>query len=407
MLKKKYPMIIIAILAVGVALLVFFYLQMSKVIEWTPVNAMKLSSAPQLADDNDTASLIRGLDFSLSYLENQDEEEVLRFGPHVVPIFRVRETLSDFKAKLQQHGLTPPFYKYLRQNYQFYKSAAKQMQFTGYYEAMLKGSLQQSQQYPYPLYSKPEDLYRIDLSKFYFFEKHYGLPRYIRGRAAEGNTIIPYYSREQIDVSKKLAGKNLELVYINNPIAVFFLQIQGSGIIQLDSGEILRVNYADSNGHPYRAIGRLLLEQNVLTREDISMQSIRKYLEENPQQMQEVFNYNPSYVFFRTVEEGPMGSIQVPLTPYRSIATDKRLFPRGVLCFIQTEVPLFDEQGKIVKWQPKTTFVFNQDTGGAIKGPGKVDLFTGHGPASELVAGHMKQEGKLYFLIKKDPAVNR
>ena len=102
-----------------------------------------------------------------------------------------------------------------------------------------------------------------------------------------------------------------------------------------------------------------------------------------------------------------MGSLQVPLTPYRSIATDQRLFPRGILCFIKTEIPQFDKNGQIVKWLPKTAFVLNQDTGGAIKGPGKVDLFFGHGPASELVAGHMKREGKLYFLIKKSPAVNR
>lgn len=407
MLQKKYPLIIAAIVVVGVALLIFFFLSMPRVVQWNPANAMKEVSPPKLADGNDPSGLVRALDFSLSYLDRLEENTQFHYGRQPVPLIQVRETLTDFKAKLQENGLTPVFFDYLRQHYQFFKSAAKQMQFTGYYEAMLNGSLEKSEQYPYPLYSKPEDLYRIDLSKFYFFEKYHGLPRTIRGRVMEGNTIVPYYSREEIDVNKRLAGKNLEIVYIDNPVAVFFLQIQGSGIVRLDTGETLRVNYADSNGHPYRAIGRLLLEQNVLTREDISMQAIRRYLEENPAKMQEVFNYNPSYIFFRTVADGPMGAIQVPLTPYRSIATDQHLFPKGVLCFIETEIPVFDEDGKIIEWRPKTAFVLNQDTGGAIRGPGKVDLFTGHGPASELVAGHMKQEGRLYFLIKKATAINR
>ncbi|MCP4230942.1 MAG: murein transglycosylase, partial [bacterium] len=195
--------------------------------------------------------------------------------------------------------------------------------------------------------------------------------------------------------------KDLEMVWIDNPVDVFFLQIQGSGIVYLDNGEKVRVNYAESNGHPYRAIGRLLLDKGVLTRENVSMQSIRKYLADHPGEMEEIFNYNPSYVFFREVAEGPVGSLGVPVTPYRSIATDRNLFPRGALCYIETEVPVFDEDGQVKEWKPYRGFVLNQDTGGAIRTPRRVDLFTGHGDASELVAGHMKQKGMFYFLIKK------
>ena len=167
------------------------------------------------------------------------------------------------------------------------------------------------------------------------------------------------------------------------------------------------MNYSESNGHPYRAIGKLLLDRGVLEYENMSMQSIRNYLEKHPDEVNEILGYNPSYVFFRAVEDGPLGSLGVSLTPNRSIALDHRLYPAGALCYIKTEIPA-DDPGtgpspdfKIRDWKPFSGFALNQDTGGAIRGPSRIDLFFGHGEKSEWVAGHMKQPGTFYFLIKK------
>jgi membrane-bound lytic murein transglycosylase A len=291
----------------------------------------------------------------------------------------------------------------VEENFKFYRSGAKETLFTGYYEADLRGSLTKDDRYRYPLYKKPDDLLRIDLSRFYFYRKNKGMPSVLRGRISQFNpgTVIPYYNREEIDNNESLSGKDLEILWVDNPIDLFFLHIQGSGIVQLPDGGTIRVNYAESNGHPYRAIGRLLLDQNAITYENMSMQRIRRYLETHPEKLTEVFNYNPSYVFFRVVEEGPIGSIGVPVTPFRSIATDWRLFPKGGLCFLVTQIPEFDENGNLVSWKPFRGFVLNQDTGGAIRTPGRVDLFTGYGKQSRLIAGHMKQKGTFYFLVKK------
>ncbi len=401
MLKRKYIYIGIAILLV-ICLTVFLILQrIEKPMEWTPENSSHLVGPPELTDSRDVKSLVEAIDFSLTYLKEIDPQTPVIFGPHRFTVLQVMESLEDFKHKLWEYGFTDSFFQYVRKNFKFYKTSAKEVLVTGYYEALLKGSLKRSETYCYPLYKRPEDLFRIELSQFPFYQKHKGLPKILQGRLSEQRNIVPYYSREEIDGHQKLSGKDLEIVWIDNPIDVFFLQIQGSGIVQLENGEKIHVNYAESNGHPYRAIGRLLIDRGILTREAVSMQSIRHYLENHPEEMEEIFNYNPSYVFFQKVEKGPLGFLGVPVTPYRSIATDRWLFPRGALCYIETELPIFDENGHLKEWKRYSGFVLNQDAGGAIHTPGKMDLFTGHGKESEWVAGHMKQKGTFYFLIKK------
>jgi membrane-bound lytic murein transglycosylase A len=169
----------------------------------------------------------------------------------------------------------------------------------------------------------------------------------------------------------------------------------------MEDGSEVRVNYQTKNGHPYRSIGGYLIQKGLLTKEEVSMQSIRRWLDENPDRMREVFNHNPSMVFFKEGDKGPIGCYSVPVTPYRSIATQKRLFPACGIAFITTEKPAETKDGEVISWEPFGRFVMNQDTGGAIVGPGRVDLFTGHGDDAELTAGHMKQPGSLYFLVLK------
>ncbi|MCP4219273.1 MAG: murein transglycosylase A [bacterium] len=403
--KKKLIALALGLLLLAALVYFYFTLRVKEKIpvKWTPQNSL-LSPTPNLTrnidDTGNLENLLKALDYSLTYLKKLPPQKPFTFGPHTVPCSRIIQSIETFKTKLTELGLTESFFTYVKENFHFYKSAADSVLFTGYYEARLNGSLTQSPTFRHPLYKKPPDLVRIDLKQFPIYNKVEGLPGVLKGRL-KGKRISPYFSRNEIDEQETLSGKDLELVWIDNAVDVFFLQIQGSGIVYLDTGEKMRVNYAESNGHPYRAIGRLMIDRGMLTRESVSMQTIRQYLENHPEEVTEIFNYNPSYVFFREVKKGPIGSLGVPVTAFRSIATDNRLFPRGALCYIETELPVFDEKLQVKEWKSFGTFVMNQDTGGAIRSPSRVDLFTGYGEASELTAGHMKQKGMLHFLLLK------
>jgi membrane-bound lytic murein transglycosylase A len=237
---------------------------------------------------------------------------------------------------------------------------------------------------------------KIDLSVFN--EKYKG--KSIVGRYT-GQTVVPYYDRREIEEEDVLVDKAAPLVWVKDPVDVFFLQIQGSGKVFLDTGEVINVHYHGSNGRPYRSIGRLLIEEQKIPKEEMSMQKIRSYLQAHPQEMEAVLNHNPSYVFFKLESEGPLGYLNVLLTPGRSVALDRRLFPPAALVYIQTKKPVVNGAGQIDSWEDCSRFVLNQDTGGAIRGPGRADLFWGNGPYAEIAAGHLAHTGKLYFLILK------
>ena len=166
-------------------------------------------------------------------------------------------------------------------------------------------------------------------------------------------------------------------------------------------GPAINVHYHASNGRPYRSIGKLLIDEGKIERERMSMQAIRSYLKENPSELEAVLNYNPSYVFFKVETDGPFGYLDVKLTPGRSIALDSKLFPPAALAFMETKLPLVGGDGHIDKWSACTRFVLNQDTGGAIRGPGRADLFWGDGPYAEIAAGFMQHHGSLYFIVLK------
>jgi len=219
---------------------------------------------------------------------------------------------------------------------------------------------------------------------------------------------MPYYSRGEIDEAELLKGQQLELAWVENPIDVFFMHIQGSGIVRLPDGSHLSLGYAAQNGRPYRSIGRLLIDEGKIPQEEMSMQRLRRYLSENPDQRNEIFRFNESYVFFRVLENGPLGSLDVPVTAGRTLATDGRLFPKGALAWIQTQIPVIDEVGRLAGWRPIARFVLNQDTGGAIRGLQRADLYFGTGDEPGALAGYMNRPGKIFFLmLKRDqPSVN-
>jgi membrane-bound lytic murein transglycosylase A len=271
--------------------------------------------------------------------------------------------------------------------------------FTGYYEPLLNGRRSISPEYQYPIYARPDDLLTIDLRAF---SEKFGGEKLI-GRT-QNKSIVPYHDRREIEEGGALYGKARALAWVSDPIDIFFLHVQGSGKIIMEDGQVLNLGYDTGNGRPYRSIGQLLIEEGKISRAEMSMQRIRSYLNENPAEIQRVLNHNPSYIFFKVTPDGPLGSISVKLTPGRSIALDRKIFPPAALSFVETQKPSIDAQGHITSWVECRRFTLNQDTGGAIKGPGRADLFWGSGPGAEIAAGHLKHPGKLYFLVLRPDA---
>jgi membrane-bound lytic murein transglycosylase A len=368
---------------------------------WTVDNAMAPAVVlPELRDDEPAQTLLDAVDLTLARFATMDNAAVYRFGTESVPVSRIVASLIDFRSQLAAMGLSEEFFRYVRENYVFYSSAAPQVIFTGYYEPLLYGSRRESPKFPYPLYGRPGDLVTVDQPQFYFYKDQPNLPQ-IKGRV-EGNRLVPYYSREQIDFRSQLHGRGLEIVWIDSLVDIFFLHIQGSGIVELEDGSRLYLGYADQNGLPFRSIGKYLLDMQLIERGQLSLQGMKAFLKEHPEAIPAAFTANPSYIFFQINDQSATGTFGTRLTPWRSIASDPRLFPLGALAYIECEKPVFDAGKRVTGWERFGRFVLNQDTGGAIRGADRVDLFTGHGEQSELVAGGMKQKGALYFLLKKE-----
>ena len=357
-------------------------------------------SYPDFSDDLELDGLEHSILKSLVYLERMPADRTYQFGKDRFEAAHLIKSLQYFQDFIRTNPSARELKKFIRSNYIVYQSVGRNQKgevlFTGYYEPHLSGSLYKNDEYPYPIYALPTDLMKIDLSVF--SEKYKG--ESIIGRYT-GQTVVPYHDRSEIDGEDALAGKAEPLVWVKDPVDVFFLQIQGSGKVFLNTGGAVNVHYHGTNGRPYRSIGRLLIEEQKIPKEEMSMQKIRSYLQAHPDEMAPIFNHNPSYVFFKLEPEGPLGYLNVLLTPGRSVALDRRLFPPGALAYVQTKKPVVNSAGQIDSWADCSRFVLNQDTGGAIRGPGRADLFWGNGPYAEIAAGHLAHTGKLYFLILK------
>ncbi len=279
----------------------------------------------------------------------------------------------------------------------FNPDGSEQGMITGYYEPLLKGSRVKTQRFRYPLYAAPDDLLQIDMGAAYPQLK--GLR--LRGRL-QGKRVVPYYSRAEIDGGTG-AFKGRELYWVENEVELFFLQIQGSGRIELADGAQIKVGYAEQNGHPYVSIGKKLVELGELTLEQASMQSIKAWAEKNPDKLTALLDQNPSYVFFRELPDNlsaPLGALGVPLTNEYSIAVDPRTIPLGAPVFLATTYPNDSA--------PLNRLMLAQDTGGAIKGAVRADFFWGFGESAGAQAGKMKQQGRLWVLFPKggEPVLN-
>jgi membrane-bound lytic murein transglycosylase A len=268
---------------------------------------------------------------------------------------------------------------------------------TGYYEPKLPGSRVRTVRFRYPLYGVPDDLLTIDLSEVYPQLKDLRL----RGRL-QGKRVVPYYNRADIEQGKA-AVQGRELFWVDNAVELFFLQIQGSGRIELPDGSTVKVGYAEQNGQPYSSIGRKLVETGELKLEQASMQGIKQWGEQHSDKLPALLAQNLSYVFFRELPNtlsGPFGALGVPLTDAYSIAVDARTIPLGAPVFLSTTYPNSAE--------PLNRLMLAQDTGGAIKGAVRADFFWGYGEQAGVQAGRMKQSGQMWVLFPKggEPPAN-
>lgn len=264
---------------------------------------------------------------------------------------------------------------------------------TGYYEPVIRGNRTRSSAYAWPIRGVPEDMLTIELGDVYPDLKHLRL----RGRVV-GNKVVPYWTRAEIDARNEQVPA-AALLWAADPIDLFFLQVQGSGQVELPDGSRVRIGYADQNGHPYASIGRWLVAQGELPLERASMQGIKEWARTNPARLTELLHSNPSYVFFRELPvsaDGPIGALGVPLTAERSIAIDPRFVPLGAPVFLATTYPLSQ--------QPLRRLMLAQDTGGAIKGVVRADFFWGLGNEAGAQAGRMRQQGAMWVLLPKGSA---
>ena len=266
---------------------------------------------------------------------------------------------------------------------------------TGYYEPLLRGSRTRTAEFSVPLYGPPDDLLTVDLASLHPELKD----RRVRARV-EGRRVVPYWTRAEIERgAAPTQGK--VLAYVADPLDNAFLQIQGSGRVELPDGSVMRVGYADQNGHPFRSIGRVLIDRGELTRDTASMPAIKAWARRNPDKLEALLDENPSYVFFRDVPppapgtidatiDGPYGSLGVPLLAGRAIAVDARSIPLGAPVFLATTYPLSDRRLE--------RLTLAQDTGGAIRGAVRADFFWGFGDEAGREAGRMRQDGAMWLL---------
>lgn len=369
----------------------------------SPLILVEPEQAFNFTDDSDLNSLKKAVGHSLTYYRQLQPERSFSFGEEECQVEELTQTLEHFQKFLENNPTPTEVNSFIRNEFLIYRSNLPDHQsgtFSAYYEHTLKAQLTSTQEYRYPIYARPADLVDVDLGQFE--PKKRG--EKIVGRI-EGKTFVPYYTREEIDSKRVLQGKGLELAWARDPLDILFLQVQGSGWIEVPgSTKTYHIRYAADNGRSFRSIGTVLIESGAISKKKFNRKKMVRYLKkQSEKERQFILNQNPRYIFFEIISSTNLtrGSLLVPLTAGRSIATDHKLYPKGALAWIKTEKPLFNKRGKFIGTKPLTRFVLNQDEGGAIKGVGRVDFFVGGGAEAEQTAQKFWFPGELYFFLKK------
>lgn len=355
---------------------------------------------PDLKDDLELKDLDLAILQSLAYLKSRPPGQKFLLGTQEISAQEMVSSLDLFLEILQNNSDGKSREHQIKTQFDLVRIVRNNtplpLLITGYYEPSLQGSRYSSSRFRYPVYRLPDDLLIINPRKF---SPQLTGQKWV-GRIM-GKEVIPYYTRQEIDQEGRLTGKNFEILWVDDPLKLFFLHIQGSGEVVLEDGSMVKLGYQGTNGHPYFALGKELIQRGIIRPEELSLQSIYTYLQGHPQEQQALMNLNPSYIFFKEVRGGPYGSLGRPLTPGRSVAMDFKIFPPAGLAWLKGVQPTVNDQGQIQSWRPLGRWVLIQDSGGAIKGPSRLDLFWGNGLEAEIAAGHLRHQGAIYLLLKK------
>lgn len=354
---------------------------------------------PLLADDGDLRDLAEAVFASASYYERLPAERIILYGKDGYAAAELAEGLRRFADFLESRPSDSQLTGFIRENGSVYahrqENRPVRVLFTGYYEPELEGRREPCDTFRYPVYGRPDDLAEVRLSRFGIRGED-GNPQTLIGRF-DGRQVVPYFRRSEIDAGA-LEGRARPIVWVSDPVALFFLHVQGSGRVVLEDDRPVHLHFEASNGLPYKSIGRYLVDTGRLDAKAVSMQSIAEYIRENPDEKTEILHHNPRYIFFSEGGHGVRGCIGVPLTAGRSVALDQKVFPPGSLMFVETEKPVVNDDGEIEAWTGFSRFALNQDTGSAIRGLRRADFFWGSGAFAETAAGHMQHPGRMYFI---------
>ena len=264
---------------------------------------------------------------------------------------------------------------------------------TGYYQPEVAASRIRTERFRYPLYRTPDDLIDVNIGEF-----APGCGTGIAAGRVQDGKLVPYYSRAEID-GGALAGRDYEIAWLDDPVEVFFLHVQGSARLRFADGVHMDVSYSGSNGRPYTSIGRVLIQQGKMAAETVSLFSLKDYLRAYPEEQGALFATNQRYIFFRTVVAGPIGRLELPLTAGRSLAADARVYPPGALVFLRVPAPATPASRATT--EAVSRFALIQDGGAAITGADHIDVFWGSGSTAEAIAGDMRSAGEVYFLLPR------
>jgi membrane-bound lytic murein transglycosylase A len=332
----------------------------------------------------DLDSLKAGIRNSLNYLAKRSSRQYYPYGQisHEQAVASLQEFL-----RLAESGVRPEEINGLiRAGFDVYESVGCDDQgtvlFTGYYTPIFNGSHEQTAQFRYPLYKPPQDLVK-------------GPDGQTLGRRGADGQVTPYPARAEIEESALLRGQ--ELVWLSDPFEVYIAHVQGSAKIRLANGQIITVGYAATNGHEYASVAERLVSDGKIPSDRISLATMIEYFKAQPDEVNRYIRVNPRFVFFQSSEGTPRGSLNEPVIPWRTIATDKSIFPRGCLAFIMTTLP--QVQNGQMSIRTYDGFALDQDTGGAIRAPGRCDIYMGEGDEAGQLAGQTYQEGRFYYVF--------
>ena len=328
------------------------------------------------------------VDASLAYLSKPSSKNYFPYGP--IDHDRMVRSLERFRELLVESPSSEVFLDALRDEFEVWvargRSNTGDVLFTGYGTPIYQGSRTRTAEFRYPLYKLPEDLVKGDGGE-------------ILGRRTASGDVVPYYTHRELVDGNHLDGQ--ELVWLADAFDAYTAQVQGSAMIDLQDGTRLEVGYAGKNGYDYRSIGQILIDEGKIRKSELSLARLRRYFRENPSEIERVLPMNPSFVFFQETPGGPYGCLGQPVTEMRSVATDKDVFPRAGLMFVEVRLPDFDALGGMVQ-RPERFFAFDQDRGGAIRSAGRCDIWMGLGEDAMERAGHVLSRGRMYYLFLKD-----